>query len=174
MIHITLGPRKVEAPGDPLGRAHYGWSEDMTEDECYRDNRGHWALGARADTERYALFSARDSAGTKRVRAAIEIEGIEDVGNGRRAMRGRVLRPGHPVHDEYVGGPALVDPARNPVSYVDSALDDQTYCACGCGEPTTLSRDFLPGHDQRAIHERIARVGTVRDFLRWFDTTWKQ
>ena len=89
-------------------------------------------------------------------------------------MRGRVLRPGHPVHDEYVGGPALVDPARNPVSYVDSALDDQTFCACGCGAPTTLSRDFLPGHDQRAIHERIARVGTVRDFLRWFDTTWKQ
>ncbi|MFB7919300.1 hypothetical protein [Streptomyces sp. NPDC056061] len=24
-----------------------------------------------------------------------------------------------------------------------------------------------------AIHERIARVGTVLDFIAWFDQTWK-
>jgi hypothetical protein len=174
MIHITLGPRKVEPRGDPLGRPYFGWSESMTEDEVYQWNRGRWVLGARADTERYALFSARDTTGAKLVRAAIEIEDIEDTGEGRRAMRGHVLRPGHPVHDRYVGGPALVDPARNPVNYVDSPLDDQKFCACGCGDATTLARDFLPGHDQRAIHARIAQVGTVRDFLDWFDATWKQ
>jgi hypothetical protein len=33
--------------------------------------------------------------------------------------------------------------------------------------------DFAPGHDQRAIHERIARIGNVRDFLGWFDRTYK-
>jgi hypothetical protein len=32
---------------------------------------------------------------------------------------------------------------------------------------------FLPGHDQRAIHARIARVGTVVEFLRWFDAHYK-
>jgi hypothetical protein len=172
MIHITLGHREEEAPGDPLGRPYHGWSGDMTEEECYQYNRGRWVLGERADSERYALFSARDAAGTKRVRAAIEITGIEDTGEGRRAMRGHVLKPGHPVHDQYVGGPALVDPARNPVSYVESPLDDQGFCACGCGEPTARGRDFLPGHDQRAIHERIAKVGGVREFLDWFDASW--
>ena len=28
---------------------------------------------------------------------------------------------------------------------------------------------FLPGHDQRAIHERIAKISFVADFLDWFD-----
>jgi hypothetical protein len=32
--------------------------------------------------------------------------------------------------------------------------------------------DWLPGHDQRAIHQRIARdfAGSVRDFISWYDT----
>jgi len=29
--------------------------------------------------------------------------------------------------------------------------------------------DFVPGHDQKAIHERIARIGTVAEFLDWMD-----
>ena len=28
---------------------------------------------------------------------------------------------------------------------------------------------FLPGHDQRAIHDRINQIGTVSEFLDWFD-----
>ncbi|SRR6266851_173369 len=28
------------------------------------------------------------------------------------------------------------------------------------------------GHDQRAIHERIAKVGTVKDFITWLDDAW--
>ncbi|MGW2257835.1 hypothetical protein ACWCXE_08205 [Streptomyces sp. NPDC001780] len=45
-------------------------------------------------------------------------------------------------------------------------------CNCGCGKPIERG-DFLPGHGRRAIHERIARVGTVMDFITWFDQTWK-
>ncbi|MGH3181481.1 MAG: hypothetical protein ACRDOH_32475 [Streptosporangiaceae bacterium] len=40
-----------------------------------------------------------------------------------------------------------------------------------CGTPINRG-DFLPGHDQRAIHERIARVGTVKDLITWSDDTW--
>ncbi len=44
-------------------------------------------------------------------------------------------------------------------------------CGCSCGTPINRG-DFLPGHDQRAIHERIAKVGTVKDFITWFDNAW--
>ncbi|MGY3567928.1 hypothetical protein [Sinomonas sp. RB5] len=49
---------------------------------------------------------------------------------------------------------------------------EEHLCRCGCGQPS--SRDFLPGHDQRAIHERIKKVGTVSDFLDWFDAHFKE
>jgi hypothetical protein len=32
-----------------------------------------------------------------------------------------------------------------------------------------VQRDFIVGHDQRAIHERIAKVGSIREFLDLFD-----
>jgi hypothetical protein len=38
----------------------------------------------------------------------------------------------------------------------------------------TSARDFMPGHDQRAIHERIAKIGSVKDFLAWFDATYRE
>jgi hypothetical protein len=44
-------------------------------------------------------------------------------------------------------------------------------CACGCGA-VAVRGDFAPGHDQRAIHDRIRKVGTVREFIEWFDRTW--
>jgi len=47
---------------------------------------------------------------------------------------------------------------------------DNRVCACHCGTPINRG-DFLPGHDQRAIHERIAKVGTV---ITWFDETWTE
>lgn len=33
-----------------------------------------------------------------------------------------------------------------------------------------MEGDFLPGHDQLAFQERICRVGSVSQFLAWFDT----
>jgi len=31
---------------------------------------------------------------------------------------------------------------------------------------------FVTGHDDMTIHARIAKVGTVADFLDWFDATF--
>ncbi|MEJ5915941.1 hypothetical protein WDV86_16050, partial [Pseudokineococcus sp. 1T1Z-3] len=46
-------------------------------------------------------------------------------------------------------------------------------CACGCGGEVAGHRAFLPGHDQRAIHERIARQwGNTLGFVDWFDATF--
>jgi hypothetical protein len=168
MIHITLGPIGPEPADDPLGRTHHGWREGMTDEENYYCNRGCWILGERADKEEFALFSARDDAGSKLFRMAITIDGIEDAADGRRAMVGRILRAGHPVYDKYVGREAPA--TRNPVTYIE----DQEACACGCGELAAPGKDFLPGHDQRAIHDRITMVGGVRKFLEWFDATWTE
>jgi hypothetical protein len=37
---------------------------------------------------------------------------------GKKAIRGRVLGPGHPVHDELIGA-RMPDRHRNPFTYAD-------------------------------------------------------
>lgn len=161
MIHITLGAERPVIGEDPLGRSFYGFSYRMSDQELYDTNRGCWVLGSRAVKENYALFTYDGI-----VRQAVAIDRLVPAG-AKKAIEGRILKPGDPVHDRYVGGTAPVPPVRNPVTYFESDLDTRL-CRCGCGE-TTARGDFLPGHDQRAIHERIARVGTVSEFLDWFD-----
>jgi hypothetical protein len=93
------------------------------------------------------------------------------------ALLNRQARPRtrgcHPVFDQYVGGATPAGKSRNPVQYVDSPID-RTLCACGCGNQTPAGRHFIAGHDQKAIHERIAKVGGVVPFLEWFDNTWTE
>lgn len=45
----------------------------------------------------------------------------------------------------------------------------QATCACGCG--TKINRGvWVPGHDHRAVHERIRRDhGNVATFIGWYD-----
>lgn len=168
MLHITLGKRQDAPDKDVLGRTFFGFDESVTDSELYEANRGCWVLGARADQEQYALLSFEGT-----VRQAIEIEHIDEVPerHPRRALVGSVLRKGHPVYDKYVHQPSPVSGVRNPITYFDEEADTRT-CACGCGAVLS-TRDFLPGHDQRALHDRVARVGSVKQFLRWFDATYK-
>ncbi|MFJ7250159.1 hypothetical protein ACIQWA_36745 [Kitasatospora sp. NPDC098652] len=165
MIHIKLGPRTAARTDDPLGRSHTGWEPGMTDHQLYEAGRGAWVLGAKADRERYLLLAADGL-----VRQAIEIDRLVQVTSSRRAAEGTVLAAGHPVHDAYVGKPSPVPATvRNPVTYIDSVLDVKA-CACGCGESTTTGW-FVPGHDQKALHERVAQIGTVHEFIQWFDRT---
>jgi len=167
VLHITLGNKRAADPDDALGRAFVGFDESMTEEELYKANRGCWVLGARADQERYALISFGGI-----VRQAIEIDRIVPIPKrNRRALEGRLLHHGHPVYDKYVNKPSRVRGVRNPITYFDDE-EDRT-CGCGCGADLLSTRDFLPGHDQRAIHDRIAKVGSVKSFLQWFDATYQ-
>jgi hypothetical protein len=43
----------------------------MTPEEIYLSNHGYYVLGARADRERYALFSAADEGGQNKVVLAV-------------------------------------------------------------------------------------------------------
>ncbi|MEV7396690.1 DUF3883 domain-containing protein [Aeromicrobium sp. NPDC092404] len=116
MLHIRLGElRQVDPMSDDLGRSFVGYRAGMTDAQVYEANRGCWRLGARAQDERYAIFSFDGI-----VRQALEISSVEAA--PKRSMRsvvyGRVLGPGHHVHDTYVGRPAPESRGRNPISYV--------------------------------------------------------
>lgn len=177
MIHITIGPWKEADPEDGLHRSHVGYRQGMSEQEMFDANHGEWAIGTkRHDTERFALFSFDG-----KVVQAIEVHDYkrtrkfakEDRRDDKYTMNGTILKPGHSVYEKYVGGdtPEEITPGRNPVRYFpDAEFDAATGrpCRCGCGETTTAG-EFIPGHDQKAIHERIARIGTVAAFLDWMD-----
>jgi hypothetical protein len=69
--------------------------------------------------------------GAGTARQAIGINKIVPVSDGRHAFEGRILQPGDPVYDLYVGKPAAPNGSRqNPITYFDSPLDRRV-CACG-------------------------------------------
>lgn len=172
MIVITLGPeRMIDPHGDDLGRDRVGYSATMSPMALYDASRGAWHLGERASREHFALVTF-DGTGV----LAIKIDRIEPVsgatsgreGSRRSVIHGEVLTKGHPIYDTYVGKPSPIPPQRNPIGYFD-ALEEQTPCQCGCGGQTPAGKAFITGHDQTALHDRVRQLGTVRDFIEWFD-----
>lgn len=164
MLHITLGPERPVDPGkDELGRDRVGFSPTMSELALYDANHGCWKLGARANKEQYMIVSFGGL-----VRQAVEIESIAPVTRGDRSVvHGPILRAGHPVYDKHVGKTSPVQGVRNPVTYFDDDADGRP-CRCGCGG-VAVGKDFLLGHDQTALHNRVRQIGTVAEFLDWFD-----
>lgn len=143
------------------------WNASLNEHEVYEAARAAWRLAAGAEGERYALIL-----GGGLIRVAVEIDAWTTEAKGRRSFTGRILGPGDPLHDRFVGKP---DPSgstsRNPARYwCAPSLDGQyTACLCGCGNE--VRNQWLPGHDQRAIHERIRQDfrGSVAGFVAWYD-----
>lgn len=170
MIHFKLGPKRRVRPenNDPMHRTWVGWDPELEPQTIYEQNRGVWLLGSRADRERLAIFT--DTVEHK-IRCVVEITAIEQAGLKKRAIVGNVLGPGHPIHDQLVGEEAP-DSFRNPVTYPPDP-DRSEQCACGCGGRVRGPSQFLSGHDQKAIHSRIAvQWGSTLGFLEWFDRSF--
>ncbi|GAA4544218.1 hypothetical protein [Pseudonocardia xishanensis] len=170
---LRIGHYKTLEVPDSLGRDWTGWFPRMTEAEAFEAGRGAWKLGPRADNETFALITA-NTPPDRAVLAAVEIESITAPdAEGRRSIVGRVLEAGHPFRDAYVGHHDPLDnESRNPVGYIDLPEEEQyrlRACACGCG--TETKRDFSPGHDQKAIHDRIRAHfdGSTLRFIHWMD-----
>jgi hypothetical protein len=154
-IRLKLGGYET-VHGDPLDRTFIGYFPRMTEDEAWEAGRGVWKLNReKAVRQRFALI-----VGEGVVRAVAEITGYSehDTATGvRGALEGQPLPDGHPVREAYLGQPdPVANGSQNPVGYCDLS-EEQAYrlrpCACGCGQDT--DRDFLPGHDVRAIQQRV-------------------
>ncbi|QIZ38201.1 hypothetical protein [Saccharopolyspora sp. ASAGF58] len=77
------------------------------------------------------------------------------------------------MRDAWLGQPdPVVNGSQNPVGYCELPEEKQFLyrsCACGCGENT--DRDFLPGHDVRAIQARVREHfnGSPLKFIHWVD-----
>lgn len=168
---MKLGDEHAPSVPDDFGRTWAGWSPQRTLRELYDVNRRGWRLGARAVHERWATFSHTFPDGP-RVVLVVEIECVEDVARSgeqpKQAIRGRILDASDPMHAALM---ALdVDRHRNPVTYLPDPPEAARTCACGCGGTPAPASAFLSGHDQRAVHERIARRwGSTLEFVRWFD-----
>jgi hypothetical protein len=171
MLHIKLSDRTPADHDDPLDRAWWGYDASAPTEILFANNRGRWVLGPRAGREQYAAFSYT---GDHTVKFVAEIDGIEKVDGGRRALIGRALDPDHPIARRWVGAPAP-DGHRNPTTYFVDPESEPPTCSCGCGEPVPPNRAFAPGHDQKAIHERITRQwGGTLGFMKWFDSTYPE
>jgi hypothetical protein len=168
MLHITLTPKTLaNDPTDPLQRTFYGWDDQDTIEGNWRSNRGYWVLGARAQRELYVLFSYNER---HEVVMAARIDKIIDAPGkpGRKIIEGEPLPEDHPVYQAYVGQPTpLSARVRNPVTYLDSTVGGWP-CGCGCGGEIFVG-EFVRGHEQTALHQRVAQIGTIPEFLRWFD-----
>jgi hypothetical protein len=87
---------------------------------------------------------------------------------GRKIIEGEPLPEGHAVYRAYVGRPIPASGrVRNPVTYFDSTVGGWS-CGCGCGEEI-YAGEFVRGHEQTALHQRVAQIGTIPEFLCWFD-----
>lgn len=179
VIVITLSNERMLTPEerdlDAMRRDRIGYSPTMSELALFDANSGMWVISdKRACTERYALLVW---SGDWYGKQAVEIETIEKVWHpNKQAMRsqihGNILHCGHPIHDAYVGQPCPLPKGRNPVRYFEAPEEtrlNSALCRCNCGELAPLGRDFKPGHDQTALHDRVKKIGTVAEFIDWFD-----
>ena len=101
---------------------------------------------------------------------AARIERIIDAPGkpGRKIIEGEPLPEDHAVYQAYVGQPTPPSArVRNPVTYLVSTVGGWP-CGCGCGEEI-FAGEFVRGHEQTALHQRVAQIGTIPEFLRWFD-----
>lgn len=167
-IRVKLGDYQRAGDDDVLGRKYIGYFPRMTEEEVWEAGRGVWKMNReRATRERFALV-----VGEGVVRAVAEITGMSDAGD-RVALEGSLLSPEHPVCAAYLGRPDPVDNgSQNPIAYcpLPEEVPFRTRpCACGCGESS--DRDFLPGHEIRAIQARIREHfgGSPLKFIQWVD-----
>jgi hypothetical protein len=162
-----------------MDREWVGYRPTLTGEEVFEQNRGMWYLRPdKVEKERYATFSFRG-----KIVTVAEIAGVQTLPwqspRGRRdkqALTGRALAAGHPAYEHFIDR-LVSGTSRNPVSYIDDPeprpAPEPNSCTCGCGTPVPEGKNFVPGHDQRAVHERIARQwGDTLGFVRWFDEAY--
>ncbi|MBP2327331.1 hypothetical protein JOF56_007716 [Kibdelosporangium banguiense] len=166
-IRLKMGGY-ARVDNDPLGRSFVGYFPRMTEAEAWEVGRGMWRMNAgKARRQRFAII-----VGEGLVRAVAEISAVTVHGD-RAALEGAVLAEGHSVRDVLIGQPdPVVNRSQNPVGYRELLVEKQfvyRLCACGCGGRT--DRDFLAGHDVRAIQARVREHfgGSQLRFVRWVD-----
>lgn len=167
---VGAGTRVGEDPSI-WNRAWAGYDPHASDTVNFEQNRGVWNIAAaRGNRERIATMSLRHV-----IRIVAEIERIEDIplhaGGVKQAIVGRILGRGDPDYDRLFN--VGIEPFRNPVRYLPDN-DADSVCLCGCGTELPTGRRWVPGHDQRALHDRVTEGwGSVERFVRWYDDEYR-
>ncbi len=159
--------QEVNPKNDPLGRSEIGYRFDMTDAELFEATRGVWRLGKPAERETVALVTLHGE-----VLLVVEINRlVQFATTTRRAIEGRIVQPGEPLYDEWMGRMVTVGHSRNPVAYLPN---HPRLCRCGCGLTVDGAHEFATGHDLKALQTRVKKIGSVAQFLDWFDARWEE
>lgn len=132
VINIRLSDRQTASSDDPLGRDWYGYDPDSTPEQLWANNRGDWFLDEkRIASERWAALNYRG-----RIVLVAELNDPDheivtgpDTGRPKKALIGRVLADGHPIHKVLIGTQVEYPPgSRNSILYradpeTDGAVD---------------------------------------------------
>lgn len=117
-VNIKLRDRfAIDPATDSMGREWAGWDEGASDQANWDHNRGRHTFGPRVDAERYATLSYDGT-----IRLVAELTGRHKENNPRGtgtkwSLEGRVLPPGDPVRDAFVGLPAPEH--RNSIAYIE-------------------------------------------------------
>lgn len=175
MINLNLVDKYPVGPGTRVGedpsiwnRTWAGYDPHATDAVNFEQNRGVWKIAhSKGNRERIATMSL--SHVIKIIAAVDHIEDIPLHGGGvkQAVVAARILGPGDPDYDRLID--TTIESFRNPVRYLpDDAAD--SICLCGCGAELSRGRRWVPGHDQRALHDRVTQGwGSVERFIRWYD-----
>ena len=167
MINLNLAERFSVTDNSVWKRTWVGYDPLKNDAQNFDQNRGVYNINApRAKRERIITMSLEHT-----IRIVAALDDVVDVplldGRVKQALVGHVLAPGNPDYDRLIG--TTITPFRNPVRYIPDGLQD-LHCLCGCGTPVTSARRWVPGHDQRALHDRVTEGwGSVERFIRWYD-----
>lgn len=139
--------------------------------------RRDWPLGPQSELERNVAVAIGPAGQVGRILGVGRFVAVERPVQtaGRRRRSSITVSPlgaRHPLSRLVGTSPEWCVIGRNPVKYVDAGLETSE-CLCGCGTQTSgaVAR-FLPGHDQRMLHDRIQRyfAGSILDAVGYMDS----
>lgn len=120
VINIRLSDRQTADSNDPLGRDWYGYDPDATPEQLWENNRGDYSLAVdRMAGQRWAALNYQ-----RQVVLVVELGDpshrivTSPTGKEKKALIGRVLAAGHPVHEALIDTRIEYSPgARNSIRY---------------------------------------------------------
>ncbi|ABM10741.1 hypothetical protein AAur_pTC20007 (plasmid) [Paenarthrobacter aurescens TC1] len=167
VLNIRLIDRQTADSDDPLPRGWWGYDAQATPEELWEHNRGVWILNdKRIADERWAALNYQG-----RIILVAELHGPDHeivvdnrTGTSKKALKGRVLLAGNPIHDVLIGEEVIY--RRNPVSYdpdpaiaetLDGAADESSLDVPGVGGQGVQMDPDLRKAIENAAQDRLMR-----------------
>jgi NAD(P)-dependent dehydrogenase (short-subunit alcohol dehydrogenase family) len=126
------------------------------------------SAGSAAAAGKGALLALVPALALKLAPRRIRINAVSPSAAASPQLSGPSWNPATPCTTARSAGPASTSTAtRSPTSTI-ALSTGRGRAAAGAAESSLAPRQFLPGHDERAIHDRISEQwGSTMGFIRW-------